>query len=93
MLLLDEMLRSSDLVLNPSATILVYKKRKPNLAIKIFEALTVKYRTPDCLFGCLLGLQKLLLFLHFHRTSGPPTCPAFFLCAVGLGVFRVFLWG
>ena len=94
MLLLDEMLRSSDLVLNPSATILVFKKRKPILAIKILETLTVKYRTPGCLFGCLLGLQKLLLFLHFHPTSGPPLhALEFFLCAVGLSVCRVFFVG
>ena len=82
MLLLDEMLRSSDLVLNPSATILVFKKRKPILAIKILETLTVTYRTPGCLFGCLLGLQKLLLFLHFHPTSGPPHMPWNFFCGV-----------
>ena len=94
MLLLDEMLRSSDLVLNPSATILVFKKRKPILAIKILETLTVKYRTPGCLFGCLLGLQKLLLFLHFHPTSGPPHMPWNFFCVLWGWVSAVFfLWG
>ena len=93
MLLLDEMLRSSDLVLNPSATILVLKKRKPLLAIKILETLTVTYRTPGCLFGCLLGLQKLLLFLHFHPTSGPPHMPWNFFCVLWGWVSAVFFCG
>ena len=82
------MLRSSDLVLNPSATILVLK-----IAIKILETFAVTTRTPRCLFGWLLGLQKLLLFLHFHPTSGPHHMPWIFFCVLWGWVSAVFFCG